>query len=320
MIQREILSVAETPAGVFLLFIDYEAGDIASATGSIHRIDPDIRGGRGTVPELVMSSSDSVRHLWASPQGQLWTASDNGFIATTAPVSWPAATGTHYDAEGSSAPWTVTALPRLAADGLRANVSALWGTGDDDVFAGTYGGHIFHWDGRAWRQTHDAGAAYTVSILGFGGGAPGDVYAVGQQRTLLRFDGQAWLPVPVPRPAANEAFTAVVAQDDGSVLVSAAGNAGRLLHVTAAGATELMATPLTLVDMARLGDRLLFATGGGVAERIGQDIQTIKSTFLTSTVFAGLGRVFFIQPAQDTPSFIDHDPRVPDAPWWRSTF
>ena len=72
--------------------------------------------------------------------------------------------------------------------------------------------------------------------------------------------------------------------------------------------------------MAPIDGRILFATGDGVAELIGRDIQMIKSTFKTATVSVGIERLFFIEPAQELPCFIEYRPGVDDAPWWRTTF
>jgi hypothetical protein len=46
----------------------------------------------------------------------------------------------------------------------------------------------------------------------------------------------------------------------------------------------------------------------------------IKSTFMTASMSAGQGRLFFIEPDQTVPSYIEYDPRNKVAPWWGITF
>lgn len=121
----EILTVAENAEGLYLLFIDGDASNMASATDTLYRY---ARIGRGVSAEplQVLACSDTLRNLWLSPEGHPWVASADGFVGTTAPVGWPVASNTHYNARNGSPRWSPTALPRLAADGLRPNVTATW--------------------------------------------------------------------------------------------------------------------------------------------------------------------------------------------------
>ena len=82
---------------------------------------------------------------------------------------------------------------------MRPNVTALWGTGDSDVYAGVYDGHIFRWDGTAWAQVFDGPGGGIGAIRAFGGSVA-DVYALGLDRTILHFDGGAWRRVGIPGP------------------------------------------------------------------------------------------------------------------------
>lgn len=67
----------------------------------------------------------------------------------------------------------------------------------------------------------------------------------------------------------------------------------------------------------RVGERVLFATGDGVAELFGDDVRMIKSNFQTATAWPGRTRVFFVEPAQPVPAFIEHDPANGSRPWFR---
>lgn len=316
---QEILTVAETPAGIHLLFITFDDADTASALGHVYRVSFDNHD--TAEPLQLLATNDTLRAMWASPAGHLWVASADGFVGTTAPVNWPAAPGVDYQALNGSDPWHATALPRRPHDGLPPNVTALWGTGDDDVFAAAYGGHIYRWDGAAWSLVHDAGPSGRTSVSAFGGTGPRDVYAAGQARTLLHWDGQAFSPVQVPGTPANETLSGVVALPDGSVLVAGSGNAGRILHGTAAGGfTELCTTPHALVGMVGVAGRVFLALPHGAAELVGHQVQVLRDTFQTASVSGGRRRVFFIEPAQESPRYIQHDLDADDRPWWRFAF
>ena len=316
----EVLQVVETKKSLFILFIAYEEADIAGAVGHVYS-DSGKRD-KGAVPPQVLDTNDTLRVMWASAKGAVWVGSADGNVGTTSSVRWPApAKGTRYTTLSGSE-WAVTALPRVKATGLRPNITALWGTGDSDVYAGTYGGHIYRWDGETWAQVYEGPGSGANTIRAFGG-SPKDVYAVGLQSTILHFDGREWrrLRAPEPTNGDHEGFTGVLRLPDGETLISGSGDEGRLIVGSAAGGfDEFGGSPLQLIDMAAMGERVLFATGDGVAELTGRDVKMIKSTFKTATMNSGINRIFFIEPAQNTPSFIEYNPKIDAAPWWRFTF
>jgi hypothetical protein len=318
--KSEILQVVESTVTTFALFIEYEEGDIASAIGNVYAVSGDRDS--DAAPVQLLATNDTLRLLWLSPQGSLWVASADGNVGTTASVKWPApGRGFNYVTQGNSPAWTATALPLTHNDGLPPNITALWGTGDDDVFAGTYGGHIYHWNGQQWSQTYQGPGDGNRTITAIGGPHSNDVFALGEQGALLHFNGKTWRSLPLPgAPNGNEGFTGVHPLADGTVVISAAGDEGRLLHGTASALTELGRYPIELIGMAALGDRLLFATGDGVAELIGRDVKMIKSSFETTTVSAGLDKLFFIEPAQEFAGYVEYKPAETEAPWWGFEF
>ncbi len=312
---REILAVCEARDQVWFLELSAEAGDASRAVGSVYTRPR--AGSGGDVPAQVLASNDSPSVLWASPTGSVWVGSSSGHVATTAEVTWEATTRARYISKDDEAPWTATSLPPVRATGLPANVTALWGSSDHQVFAGTYGGDIFQWDGRAFTQAYEGPGRGQASIRAFGGGAD-DVFAAAADGVLLHFDGAGWRRVPVPDgPHGVEHLTGVAALPDGSVVISASGSQGRLLRGTAGGLVELTRTPIPLIDLVAIGDRLLMATGDGVAEWQAGAVGMIKSNFLTATAWPGRGRVFFIEPAQQVPAYIEFDPGNAARPWFR---
>jgi hypothetical protein len=314
--KSEILQVAETDAGVYFLRIDYEEGLIADALGHVFRTEGKRK--EGEVPTQVLATNDTLRTLWASPQGSLWVASSKGSVGTTAKVRWPRpASGADYLTMGGSPKWSVTDLPRVKATGLIPNVTALWGTGDSDVYAGTYGGHIYRWDGSVWTESFAGPGEGRGTIRNFGG-APKNVFAVGKDATILHFDGRRWRPLEVPGPPnGSETLTGVHLLPDGDVLIAGSGDEGRLLSGSARGGLEEFGRyPIDLIDMASLDERILFCTGDGVAELVGRNVEKVKDTFQTITMSAGKGRLFFIEPAPGYPGYVEYDPRQGEDAWW----
>lgn len=315
-LQREVHQVGESAAGVFFLVLSYELGDSASAVGSLFRL-----AGEGGTAESILSTNDALRQLWVSPAGHLWLGSAEGRVATTAPIGWPAASGDlDYDVANGGPAWGIAALPRDRVEGLLPNVTAMWGSGDDDVHVGTHGGHLYRWDGRSWTQTRQGDGSSGQTIRSLRGHSIDDVYAVGTQNLLLHFDGHQWRQLLVPgTPTDGESLGGIALLDDGEVVVCASGAQGRLLRGNATGFSEFGRYPMPLIDVAVLGDRLLFAVWDGVAELSGQEVRIVKDNFKTSGAFEGRGRVFFTEPAAPRPQFIQHDP-ASATPWTRLKF
>ena len=82
------------------------------------------------------------------------------------------------------------------------------GTSGDDVFAtGGILGECLHFDGRSWARTGGARAACMTPwgastdygtaelLMDFWGTSGNEVYAVGENGTILRYDGAAWSPL-----------------------------------------------------------------------------------------------------------------------------
>jgi hypothetical protein len=320
---NEIQSVAELEDGIFLLFLVYddEEQEQGEADGHIY-LDPSGREG-GAPPTEILATSDTLRSLWASPDGSLWTASSDGNVATTADLTWSVGPkGSDYKTLAGK-PWKATALPACKPTGLAPNIDLLWGLEDRCVYAGADGGHIYLWNGKTWAQVFQGSDDGSDDIAAFGGNAPDNIYAVGVQGTLLHFDGMGWRRLALPPPMApRENLTGVHVRPNGEVFISTALTAteGRLLHGSETGLAELARSQSPLIAMGVIGDRLLFATGDGVAEFRGGRVDMIKSTFETGAMFSGIERIFFVEPAQTVPSYIEYSPRIQDAPWWRYKF
>jgi hypothetical protein len=91
-------------------------------------------------------------------------------------------------------------LVEVDSSSVRA-LNALWGFGENDLWAVGSQGVTRHWAG---------GAAWTIvpspvseDLRGVWGSRPDDVWAVGDHATVLHWDGKVWTVVDVPFPESN---------------------------------------------------------------------------------------------------------------------
>ncbi|MFO0617633.1 MAG: hypothetical protein U0414_33875 [Polyangiaceae bacterium] len=120
------------------------------------------------------------------------------------------------------------AIHRLDGGAWRADANrspaleAVWGSGNDDIYAVGGAGAALHFDGAAWSEL----ATGTVEDLtGVWGSSASDVWITGQRHTLLHFDGHALKPVDTP---STEAFESVWGTGPTDVFVGTRG--GHVLH------------------------------------------------------------------------------------------
>jgi hypothetical protein len=73
-----------------------------------------------------------------------------------------------------------------------ADLTGVWGTSANDVFAVGSGGTVLHFDGSAWTAM---ATTTTANLLAISGSAATDVFAAGENGTVIHYDGIAWTPV-----------------------------------------------------------------------------------------------------------------------------
>lgn len=72
-------------------------------------------------------------------------------------------------------------------DKLMPMISTVWGSANDDIWAG--GNGRFHFDGKEWRKTDDS------RHIAIWGTASDNVYALGNSGSIQHYDGQGWAQV-----------------------------------------------------------------------------------------------------------------------------
>ncbi len=111
-----------------------------------------------------------------------------------------------------------------------ANLSDVWGSTWNDVWAVGENGVILHYDGAAWSLADTSAIPEQQTLFGIGGRSASDVVAVGAEAQVLVFDGMGWLPSPVsaPGPGPLPALRAVCVSPGGHIWI--VGDAGTWMH------------------------------------------------------------------------------------------
>lgn len=106
--------------------------------------------------------------------------------------------------------------------GTGKNLASVWAASPGRAYAVGLDGVILTFDGRAWK-TERSGT--TKTLLGVWGSSDADVYAVGRGGTILHFDGRSWT-----RQTSGTRHDLTAVWGSSSTDVHAAGLHGTLLH------------------------------------------------------------------------------------------
>ena len=124
---------------------------------------------------------------------------------TTADTPWPDTVvepDLEFEAPEGGLHWRHIALPTQEHNGLPPNATAIWGTSEPDVFVGSFGGVMDHWNGERWSQSF-SGAGESIGVIR--GTAPDNVH----------FDGRNWKLLPDPDgPGTSDTLTGIAFVDD----------------------------------------------------------------------------------------------------------
>ena len=299
---------------IYLIQTSYWESDAMNAVGQL------VKSGYGIDGKVtcVLNTSDALSPLWCSPEADLWIGSAWGNVWTTANIEVPPLDlgDITYTEVDPGFHWTVSKLP--VAEGIKysPNVTALWGTANSNVIAGTFEGAIYHWNGRAWVQTLRGNRECINKIHG---SSSTDVYAVGEKGAIFHYDGTAWTRLPYPEGAGqNDGLTGV--RSIGPEEAFICGRSGRVLHGNRNGFEILATAPAPLYGIAYFHSQLYLAAGnGGVWQLVGSQPKQIKDTFKSVGVFEVGPELVFVEPVQATPSYILHNPDA-SRPWVRITY
>lgn len=290
--QTDVLAVSEACGLTTILAINYPRSDPASSGGYVYQR----QAGTADRSTQILATNDTLRSLWTSPSGDVWCASTLGRVWTTANVPWTNTESDIIDFEvpASDHVWRCTALPREERDRAAPNCQEIWGTSNENVFVGSFGGLVYRWDGAVWTQ-HDAGLGGAIGR--FGGLRADDVYACGYKSSILHFDGQQWRVIADPDGAGNDdILTGIAVNDQGEVLICGKSRGGRVLRGNASGMVVVGRYSAPFLGMVEVDGRLIFAAGkSGVVEWQGTKLVTLRADVIPWSVSKGEGRLYFTE-------------------------
>ena len=113
-----------------------------------------------------------------------------------------------------------------------SDLSTVWGSSGQDVWASGLSGALLHYTGSAWAADPGSGVATQAAVGGLWGSASQDVWAVGETGLLLRFNGSTWTADPMSQRLNSADFHGAWGSSKQNVW--AVGEAGSLLHYTGA--------------------------------------------------------------------------------------
>jgi hypothetical protein len=289
----DVLCVCESHGQVYFLVITYYAADPGKAAGYLFKRTV----GTSERASNILATNDTLRTLWCSPSGDLWLTSTTGLVWSTANLPWPqnvSEPDLEFEVPEGDLAWRHIALPAQAHNDLPPNATAIWGTSNDDVYVGSFGGVVYHWDGTGWGQ-------YFSSIgesIGMIRGTDADnVYAIGYGSTILHFDGANWRIVGDPDGAStNDTLTGIVFTGSVNALICGKSRGGRLLRGNASGFTVVGRYGLPFIGVARVHDRIVFAAGkGGVAELTDAGVVVLRDDLIPWSVAEGENHLYFTE-------------------------
>ncbi|MEX0685661.1 MAG: hypothetical protein WD267_11935 [Balneolales bacterium] len=146
--------------------------------------EPGTREYTWSVDTLYSPPGGWVYNMWGSSPNDVWAVVNTGMTTL-----W------HYNGEEWSG------YPERVAPALYS----IYGFARDDVWAGSFDGKIYHYDGQQWQQSHrySKEGYYIRGVTDIRGSSPSDVYAVGTAQKvdggyvgfILHNDGTGWREV-----------------------------------------------------------------------------------------------------------------------------
>lgn len=285
---------------LFMLLTSYEETNALGATGQLLH---------GTTAfqhyESVITTNQPLSCVWLSPTGSLWLTSGNGHVLTTARIPLPPHEGKDvtFSTRHPQPAWRLGRLPDSRLGKLAPNITALWGTSDQDVHCGCFDGSVYHWNGQAWAQYVVPGGG---AVNRLHGAAPNDVWLAGYQATVAHFDGTAWSRVPLPpEVGATDVVTGIRATRPGEAIACTRG--GKILAGNTQGLRLVESFQAEFYGIGVLENTLYLAGGrSGIWQRTAAGFSVVKPQLVAVDVFETPGSLFFVEPEQPRPCVIQH--------------
>lgn len=178
---------------------------------------------------VLSRGTEWLTRLWCSPQGTAWACGAAGSVLEATPAG-------------------------VRAHKLPVTLSGIFGLGDDCVWAWSEASQrMFQWDATQWREVECPGR-----IVVMHGVSSSLLFAGGYEGWLWRWDGLRWRAVDTWIDGTITGLHTTAARDGGGFACTLA---GEVVELSPYGEQVVTRAKGPLLDVACVGDRVLFAAG-----------------------------------------------------------
>lgn len=272
----------------------------------------------------IFYNGDSIYDVWISPAGDIWLSSSYGNIYTTADVTFPESPVTsnynldYPDVKDSGYNWKMYTL------GAVVSADTIWSPDGKHIFIGTYGGHIFYWDGTTWTKQETPTSLHKGKyIYQIAGSGVNNALAIGDLGSALHhYDGKTWETTTFDvEKHGRIAPHGLLQHPDGYCYIACEGG---LVWKTRDGRQLELAIEnpdLDFIGMAYAHDTLILAAGEkGVFAFKDEQLENIRNTFPAMSISGSGNQVVFIRPEKETADKITVAYAIfsdsPERPWY----
>ena len=133
-------------------------------------------------------------------------------------------------------------------------INDIWGESENNIFAVSENGKIYHFDGQAWTEMNSNTRMSLYSIWGFD---HHNVFAVGWNGTILHYDGQQWRTMNSESSSTLEGVWGITEKN-----VFAVGSSGTILHYDGTTWSQMPCNArFYLLDVFGITENDVFAVG-----------------------------------------------------------
>ena len=256
----------------------------------------------------ILRAADPINAIWPAADGTLWASAASGRVWTDAGLPLSPDPPEFETARPGLLP---TALPRIAASGVKPVPTALWGSGRQGMVVITFEGSVFTWNGAAWSERWSRPGSALARVCGVG---LHDFVVTADAQTVIRFiRGE---PHELAAPDGETPIVAMTVGPDGKLW---AGDAGGLISVLESdGFKPAYKLGGPIGGLAAFGGALFAATGRLLWQIDETNAQTIRDDVPIKLVSGGTAALRIVPDEPGQLRFIEYSRPVGKPERWRN--
>lgn len=176
--------------------------------------------------KATSGTTGTINGLWGLSASEIWAATDDKVMhyngsawlpqstssmeaycvwGLSSSVAWAGSNGTLLSFNGTA--WTAFSPAPAKTNEW---IFGVWGAADDDVWAVSDWGGIFHYNGTTWAE---AQTLNDLPLNGIWGRSASDIWACGAEGRVMHYDGKQWQVSSTGRPGELQAIWSASATD-----------------------------------------------------------------------------------------------------------